>query len=162
MKRLIPDMNKLVFLSDRRCISAQYRQDVNEVIQTEYPNIRIDHLIAGDITNDTLINSLKTFNSQTGILFFSWFKKEQQQGNSILTSNISRLLSFYSKAPIFTLHNDALQTNGLIGGCFWPNSIIKDNIIKIIKEELANPVNKGTRIIKMGTPSPYINPQIRN
>ena len=157
MKRLIPDMNKLVFLSDRRCISAQYRQDVNEVIQTEYPNIRIDHLIAGDITNDTLINSLKTFNSQTGILFFSWFKKEQQQGNSILTSNISRLLSFYSKAPIFTLHNDALQTNGLIGGCFWPNSIIKDNIIKIIKEELANPVNKGTRIIKMGTPSPYIN-----
>ena len=81
-------MNKLVFLSDRRCISAQYRQDVNEVIQTEYPNIRIDHLIAGDITNDTLINSLKTFNSQTGILFFSWFKKEQQQGNSILTSNI--------------------------------------------------------------------------
>ena len=157
MKRLIPDMNKLVFLSDRRCISAQYRQDVNEVIQTEYPNIRIDHLIAGDITNDTLINSLKTFNSQTGILFFSWFKKEQQQGNSILTSNISRLLSFYSKAPIFTLHNDALQTNGLIGGCFWPNSIIKDNIIKIIKEELANPVNKGTRIIKMGTASPYIN-----
>lgn len=157
MKRLIPDMNKLVFLSDRRCISAQCRQDVNKVIQTEYPTTQIDHLIAGDITNDALIDSLKTFDSQTGILFFSWFKKEQQQGNSILTSNISRLLSFYSKAPIFTLHNDALRTNGLIGGCFWPNSVIKDNIIRIIKETLSNPPTKGTRIVEMGTPSPCIN-----
>lgn len=157
MKRLIPDMNKLVFLSDQRCISAQCRQDVNEVMQVEYPTTHVEHLIAGDITNDALIDSLKTFNSQTGILFFSWFKKEQQQGNAILTSDISRLLSFYSKAPIFTLHNNALRTNGLIGGCFWPNSIIKDNIIKIIKGELANPSAKGTRFIEMGTPGPYIN-----
>lgn len=156
MKTLIPQMNKLVFLSDKRCISVQCRRKADEVIQTKYPAIRIEHLVAGDITNDALIDSLKNFDTQTGILFFSWFKKEQQQGNTILTSNISRLLSNYSKAPIFTLHNNALETNGLIGGCFWPKEIIKTTILKAIKEELTSHT-KGTRLVEMSTPGPFIN-----
>lgn len=157
MNTLIPDMNKLVFLSDRRCISAQCRQEVNDMIQNGFPGIRLEHLIAGDITNDALIDSLKTFDSRTGILFFSWFKKEQQQGNTILTSNISRLLSNYSKAPIFTLLNNALETNGLIGGCFWPDNVIKDNIIETVQQELTNPHRQGVRYVEMGTPHPCIN-----
>ena len=79
MDTLIPHMKKLVFLSDRRCISAQYREEVNELIHTEYPTVKIEHLIAGDITNDALIDSLKTFNSQTGVLFLSWFKKSSNK-----------------------------------------------------------------------------------
>lgn len=157
MNTLIPQMKKLVFLSDKRCISAQCRQNVNEVLQTKYPAIKVLHLVAGDITNDTLIDSLRTFDSQTGILFLSWFKKEQQQGNTILTSDISKLLSNYSKAPIFTLHNNALETNGLIGGCFWPSDIIKTTILKTIKEELTTPRTQGIRLVQMGTPGPFIN-----
>ena len=157
MDTLIPHMKKLVFLSDRRCISAQYREEVNELIHAEYPTVKIEHLIAGDITNDALIDSLKTFDSQTGVLFLSWFKKEQQQGNAILTSNISRLLSNYSKAPIFTLHNNALETNGLIGGCFWPNDVIKNYIIKTVQQVLAKPQIGKTRFIEMRPPCPYIN-----
>lgn len=157
MKTLMPQMNRLIFLSDKRCISAQCRQNVDEIIQTKYSSIKLEHLIAGEITNDALIDSLRTFDSQTGILFFSWFKKEQQQGNTILTSNISRLLSNYSKAPIFTLHNNALETNGLIGGRFWPNDIIKTTILKTMKEKLENPSSRGISLVEMGIPGPFIN-----
>jgi len=157
IKTLIPQMNKLVFLSDKRCISAQCRQDINDLMQTQYTTIKTEHLVAGEITNDALIDSLRTFNSQTGILYFSWYKKEQQQGNTILTSNISRLLSNYSKAPIFTLYNNALETNGLIGGCFWPSDIIKTTILKTMREELENPHFKGIHLVEMGIPGPFIN-----
>lgn len=157
MKTLMPQMNRLVFLSDKRCISAQCRQNINEIIQEKHSTIKLEHLIAGEITNDALIDSLKTFDSQTGILFFSWFKKEQQQGNTILTSDISRLLSNYSKAPIFTLHNNALETNGLIGGCFWPDNIIKATILKTIKEKLEIPSSKGVSLVEMGIPGAFIN-----
>lgn len=157
MEKVIPDMKKLIFLSDRRSISAQSRKQVDAVMKSKYPNIRIEHLIAGDITNDDLISDLKTLAPQTGILFFSWFKKEQQQGNTILTSNISRVLSSYSNAPIFTLYHDVTAANGLIGGYFWENDVIKNRFLETTDEILKNAHPNKVRVIELGTPGPVIN-----
>lgn len=157
IEKLCPDMQKLFFLSDKRCISAQCRADVDHIMKSDLPDVRVKHLIAGDITNDELIDSLKACDSHTGVLFFSWFKKEYQQGNTILTSDISHLLSNYSKAPIFTLHNNAMDSNGLIGGCFWSKANISANLLEAIKKELTQPHQKGVNMIEMGVPKPVIN-----
>lgn len=92
MKTLNPEMGKLVFLTDKRVISAQYRQDVDEEVKLKYPNLNILHLISGDITNDTLVDTLKNLGPITCLLYSSWFNKATQQGNAILSSDISRLL----------------------------------------------------------------------
>lgn len=157
MEMVSPEMDKLFFLSDKRCISAQYRHEVDEVMKSKYPNIHVEHLIAGNITNDDLIGFLKSLDSQSCVLFFSWFKKEQQQGNTILTSNISRLLGSYSKAPVFALSSDAVATNGLIGGFFWRNEILEDKFLKTVEDVLNVPDFKGVRLVSMGTPGPVIN-----
>ncbi len=157
MEMVSPKMDKLFFLSDKRCISAQYRHEVDDVMKSRYPNIHVEHLIAGDITNDDLIGFLKSLDSQSCVLFFSWFKKEQQQGNTILTSNISRLLGSYSKAPVFALSSDAIATNGLIGGYFWRNEILEDKFLKAVEGVLSVPDSKEVRIVSMGTPGPVIN-----
>lgn len=157
MEAVNPGTDRLVFLSDKRCISAQSRHEVNEIMKEKYPNVHVEHLIAGDITNDELIHYLKTLDNKSCVLSHSWFRKEQQLGNTILTSNISRLLGSYSKAPVFTLHKDAIATNGLIGGCFWQPDVITDKYLATIDEILVKTPNRGVHWITMGTPAPVIN-----
>ena len=156
MAAVVPDMRKIVFLSDRRWISAQCRKEVEEVMRTEFPQVLSDCLIADEVTNDDLVDSLKVSDSLTAVLFLSW-QKEGQHGNTILTSNISRLLSYYSDSPIFTLHNNATEVNGLIGGCFWNDSEIKEHLLPLIKTLLEEPHQQEVKIVTMGTPRPVIN-----
>lgn len=118
MKQLMPDMKELLFLSDKRYVGAQDREEVAQLMRIQYPSIKVRYMIAGDVTNDALVDSLRTLHSGTGVLFLSWFQREVQAGNMVLTSNISRLLSNYSRVPIFTLHNSGNELNGLVGGCF--------------------------------------------
>lgn len=153
---VVPNMSKLVFLSDNRWISAQCRKEIEEVMTAKFPQVLLDCLIAEEVTNDALVDSLKASDSATAVLFLSW-QKEEQQGNSILTSNISRLLSHYSNSPIFTLHNNATEDNGLIGGCFWSDSEIKEHLLPVIRSCLDEPHPQGVRVVTMGTPRPVIN-----
>ena len=157
MKMLVPDMKKVVFLSDKRCISVQCRHDMDESMKAQLPEVPLVHLIAGEVSNDSLIDLLKTYDSRTCVLFMSWFKKEQQQGNTILTSDISRLLSNYSRAPIFTLYNNATETNGLVGGCFWKDEVLSANLLKLVEENLQNFPVTNVRFMNFGKPSPVVN-----
>lgn len=157
MTTITPQMSKLIFLSDKRCISAQCREEVDSIIASSHPNIQVEHLIAGDIANDKLISYLKTLDSNTLVLYLSWFKTKYQQGNAILTSSLSRLLGSYSKSPVFTLNRDAIATNGLVGGCFWEENIIKSKFLQTVKEILTNSTSPKYRFVQMGTPAPVIN-----
>ncbi len=157
MKHLDPEMKKLVFLSDKRCIGAQCRGDVDKVMADEFPEVKVEHLIAGDVTNDELIDSLRSFAPHTEVLFFSWLKKEKQRGNTILTSDISKLLSNYSNVPIFSLNNNAVEFNGLVGGYFWTDKDISDKLLGVIERELNHPHSKGVQQVYMGVPKPVIN-----
>lgn len=156
MKTVYPAMDKLAFLSDKRFISAQNRDEVEKAVQNKYPGMEVRHFIAGAITNDDLIDSLKSLAPNTGVLFFSWFKKEKQRGNTILSSNLSIMLSNYSNAPIFSLYNDATDLNGLIGGCFWPKEQIGTRFLETVRQELTSP-GSGVRTVEPGTPGPVIN-----
>lgn len=164
--RLCPDMQKLVFLSDKRYISEECSQEVINVMKTEFPDIQVTNLIAGDITNDDLIDSLRVYDSTTSVLYMSWFYKEQTRGNMILTSNISYLLSNYSQAPIFALHNSAMDINGLVGGYFFDNKLIKNNLLGAVRSELSHTHSDkdlaythayGVKVVQMGEPLPIVN-----
>ena len=157
MNRLMPQMKELFFLSDKRYISAQCRKEVDELVKSEYPGINVKHLVAGDMTNDGLIDSLRNLSSGAGVLFFSWIQRETQADNIILTSNVSRILSNYSNVPIFILDNEGLEQNGLVGGCFWTDKKIEETLIPLIKDKLSGRYAKEVQIVDWGTPPPSIN-----
>ena len=157
MKGLIPDMKKLLFLSDKRTISAQNRHQLAEIVKKDFPDIQVEYLIAGDITTDSLLNRLKQADRETGVLYFSWFRKNQETGNVILSLNISEILSNYSNAPIFTLGNNVAENNGLIGGCFWDSDFLEKNFISLVKRRLNGDFDESLRFIDWGVPPPAIN-----
>jgi len=118
MKKMIPEMNRIAFISDQRYISAQNRQDLIDVIHDDFPDISYDFYTTEDISTDSLILKLKTADNQTAILFFAWNQRELHAGNIILETNTYRLLSSYISAPIFSLNDIGINENGMIGGYF--------------------------------------------
>lgn len=157
MNQLMPQMEELFFLSDKRYISAQCRKEVDELVKSRYPDMNVRHLIAGDVTNDGLIDSLRNLSPGAGVLFFSWIQRETQADNIILTSNVSRILSNYSNVPIFTLNNEGLEQNGLVGGCFGTDGKIKEILIPLIKDKLSGRYTKEVQIVDWGVPPPSVN-----
>ena len=164
METLVPEMSQLIFLSDQRFINAQYRDEVDKIMNQQFPYAQVQHLIAGNITNDDLIDSLKHLKTNSCILFSSWYNNVNQQGNLILSSDISHVLSNYSKVPVFTLtdHNVPL-TNGIIGGCYPSKEILNQKLLQAIEQELKNPNHQGVRKIPPLAAIPSLNyPDLKN
>lgn len=47
MKKVKPEMNRLIFLADKRYISAQNKNFVQQVMQNEFPDIELELITAG-------------------------------------------------------------------------------------------------------------------
>lgn len=79
MKKLLPDMDRLLFLSDKRYISHQNRLEIEDIIKQGYPDIQLDLLTADDIDTDSLIDAIQRVDKRTGILFFSVQDEESKR-----------------------------------------------------------------------------------
>lgn len=118
MKQMIPEMKKIIFLSDGRYISAQNRLELGEVIDTNFSDLEVDDLESGTVSTDSLIKVLSEARKDTGILFSSWYQKNVQGANVFILMNIYRMLGSYTKLPIFALKDAGVADRGLLGGFF--------------------------------------------
>lgn len=155
MKSLIPDMNRLLFLSDQRYISYQNRSEIVEIMKKDYPDIQLELLTADEINTDSLIDRLQESDKQTGILFYSWYRVKDQYGNLVITTETYRMLGAYTSLPIFVLNDIDLQSSGMLGGCIYPSSSIK-NIVQYALAEIlkGNPPHK---MLEPDGPYPVMN-----
>ena len=156
MQDLMPEMDELIFLSDARYISAQFRSDLKEIVSKDFPELEIKDYVAGVMTTDALADSLSHAEANSGVLFCSWYQ-DTQKGNVVLTNNISRILSYYSSSPIFSLDNTGLQRNGLVGGYFFDEKTVGRKVVEITNGVLSGVNEKGARIVDCGMPTPMFN-----
>ena len=49
MKQVNPDMRRLLFLSDKRYISAQNQNSIHKAITNNFPDVKLELVTAGDI-----------------------------------------------------------------------------------------------------------------
>lgn len=157
MQNLMPEMDELIFLSDARYISAQFRSDLKEIVNKDFPELEIKDYVAGEMTTDELADSLAHAEENSGVLFCSWYQENAQKGNAVLTNNISRILSYYSSSPILSLDNTGLQRNGLVGGYFFDEKTIGRKITEITAGVLSDNNSKGIHVVNCGTPTPMFN-----
>lgn len=155
MKELKPDMNRLLFLADKRYISAQNKNSVQKVMKEQFPNVKLELLTAGETATDELINILQYTDKQTGILYYSWILLKEQGNRTILSSDTYRMLSSYTDAPIFTLNDMDIVENGMAGGYFYPASTISHTLIGTMSGLLQG--RKYNTILTPEQPHPVIN-----
>ena len=155
MKKLLPDMNRLLFLSDKRYISHQNRFEIEEIIKQDYPDIQLELLTANDIDTDSLIDVIQQADKRTGILFFSWYRMKNQNGNLIISTEAYRMLGAYTSSPVFVLNDIDLQSSGMLGGYIYPVSSIRNVIQQTLTELLKG--NSPHKILKPDGPYPVMN-----
>lgn len=155
MKSLIPNMNRLLFISDQRYISYQNRSEIVEIMKKDYPDIQLELLTADEINTDSLIDRLQESDKQTGILFYSWYRVKDQYGNLVITTETYRMLGAYTSLPIFVLNDIDLQSSGMLGGCIYPSSSIK-NIVQYALAEILKG-NLPHKILEPDGPYPVMN-----
>ena len=132
MKQVNPDMRRLLFLSDKRYISAQNQNSIHKAITNNFPDVKLELVTAGDIQTDELIDILQNADKQTGILYYSWILLHTQGNKEVLSSDTYRMISSYTDLPVFTLNDMDIVENGMAGGFFFPASNISNTLINTI------------------------------
>ncbi|WP_455640566.1 ATP-binding protein [Parabacteroides sp.] len=155
IKKLKPDMNRLLFLADKRYVSAQNKRFIQEVMSNDFPEVKLELITAGETSTDELISILSKAGNRTCVLYYSWILLNHQGNREILSSDTYRMLSAYTDAPIFTLNDMKIVENGMVGGYFCPASNISETLIDLVCGILKDKV--WQTIVTPGQPYPVLN-----
>ncbi len=155
MRKLIPGMNRLAFISDNRFVSIQARLLMEQNMKQHFPDIELIQLSDSLYTTDALLGTLSQFDKNVGILYCSWFKPYQTGSPLQLKDNIQDIICNFSKVPVFTL-KDWCGENNFAGGHYVSlndlNNTLYDRIYQILKGKPAS----SFPACESGKPYPYL------
>lgn len=154
MKQMIPNMEKLCFISDKRYISRENQDATRRIVEEFFPELELSFLTAEEMTTEELIEVLKSTPTSTGILFFSWYQRDVLLGNVVVNTNAFRQLNGYSNTPIYSLY-DMLKSSDMVGGFCVPVGEIADTMVKMVNELLGGKYEN--EIVEAGLPRPIFN-----
>lgn len=119
MYTLIPQMKRMVFISDDRYISQIARSSISRSLESDFPNLRCTYLSTPALDTESLLDSLGRYEKNVGVLYFSWLVYKQKGSNrTYLDNKIQKIISSFSRNPVFLYQDLDMDTNRFAGGCF--------------------------------------------
>lgn len=157
MKRVIPEMKKLVFVSDRLGISAEARYEIKDICARYFPDVELALLTEGKITTDMLIDSLSSYNKSVGILFFSWCVKDHFLGNNYLSNNLQKTIGSLSSSPVFFLRDMNESKLSMAGGYFCTVDEYRNKMLEVLDRIMNGIPPSRIPFQQPGVPQAYLN-----
>ena len=137
MRRMLPSMERLIFINDERYINRQTDYDLEELIRREHPDLEYRSYSAGRMTLDRLFDSLQTVNPQRdGLLFSSWFTKREIGGNTVLSSGSYKVIAGFL-LPVFSIHYAGMEESGLVGGYIYDRAAYEAQLLETVEQVFA-------------------------
>lgn len=155
MLKILPEMKRIAFISDKRFISYEARKTVEKEIRQYFPDLKLIQLRSDRLSTEDLLDSLSHFDKTTGIIYYSWFKQYTPETHSKLNDNIQNILCNFSKVPIFTL-KDWYGENNFAGGHYVSMSDLAENTYKKISKILDGATASSLPDCAGGTPRTYL------
>ncbi|MDF9831767.1 ATP-binding protein [Parabacteroides sp. PF5-6] len=143
MKTMLPQMKKLVLLTDGRYISAENRKMVEDEVRRNYPEWgEVEHLTQESYTTDEVIHKfIEMPSDETGVLYFTWFNNDLTADKDlILQTNAYRIFSLYVNGPVFTINDVGLRQSGMLGGSYTPFPEVLNTVYKATDEMIAGTI----------------------
>ena len=137
MKQLIPQMDKVIYIGDETYICQQNDYDLSKLIREKYPEMGYEFISAKNTSTDSLFSILNQQDLQTtGILFSSWLRAKDYNGNTVLISNSHRIIAT-SSMPLFSFRTVGVdEEGGIVGGYIYDEEKYVDRLLNTIKEIL--------------------------
>ena len=64
MRLLLPDLEKIVLMSDHRYVSAQVRCQMRKVCEQYFPDLEVAYFTEGEYSLDQVLDSIESFDIQ--------------------------------------------------------------------------------------------------
>ncbi len=137
MKRMIPEMKKVLLIGDGRYVNQQLDYDMKNLLAADYPGLEYEFLSATDMTIEELLRRLEQIDTaSTGVLFSSWFSKSNYVGHTFLTANSFRAIANVP-VPVFALMKVMMDNSGILGGYFYDERLFRDRLEHTLERVLA-------------------------
>lgn len=130
--KLIPDLDCLAFISDDRYISEETRGDVKEAVKTNFPDLRLELLSTTELSTEMLLDTLRSYEANTGIIYYSWFESHNKDDNNYLFDHIQDIITNFTSSPLFLLSSEDLSNNTFAGGYYVSASSFGDALLETI------------------------------
>ena len=134
--KLIPDMQRLAFISDDRYISEETRRDVKEAVEENFPDLRLDLLSTTQLSTEMLLDTLHSYKPNTGIIYYSWFESHNENDNNYLFDHIQEIITNFTPSPLFLLSPENLSNNTFAGGYYVSTESFCDSLLEILNRIL--------------------------
>ena len=135
--KLIPDMQRLAFISDDRYISEETRRDVKEAVEENFPDLRLDLLSTTQLSTEMLLDTLHSYKPNTGIIYYSWFESHNENDNNYLFDHIQEIITNFTPSPLFLLSPENLSNNTFAGGYYVSTESFCDSLLEILNRILS-------------------------
>ena len=134
--KLIPDMQRLAFISDDRYISEETRRDVKEAVEENFSDLRLDLLSTTQLSTEMLLDTLHSYKPNTGIIYYSWFESHNENDNNYLFDHIQEIITNFTPSPLFLLSPENLSNNTFAGGYYVSTESFCDSLLEILNRIL--------------------------
>ena len=132
IRQLIPDMKRLAFISDDRYISEETRCDMKEVVTKHFPDLPLELLSTTQLSTEALLDTLHSYKSNTGIIYYSWFESHNKDDNNYLFDHIQDVISNFTPSPLFLLSSEDLSNNTFAGGYYVSAESFGQSLLEIL------------------------------
>lgn len=122
--KLIPEMDRLAFISDDRYISEETRGDVKRSVEENFPGLPLDLLSTTELSTEMLLDTLHSYKSNTGIIYYSWFESHNKDDNNYLFDHIQDIITNFTPSPLFLLSSEDLSNNTFAGGNYVSQNLL--------------------------------------
>lgn len=118
MKKIVPGMNRLVFISDDRYISMVTRTELERVMREDFPDIRLSQFCNKSMNTYQLLDSLSECDKNVGVVYYSWFVSHEKNNETYLENNAWKAIIGFTSSPVFTLTDMDIENSNFVGGFY--------------------------------------------
>ncbi len=154
MHQLIPEMNKVVLISDDIQTSSLVRMQTEQTLAEHYPEIELEHLMS--VSNEEMVNKLRRYDKQTGIIYHSWLEKQPIQQEQHLVDHMREIVSTFTCTPVFLLVDHGMETNWFAGGHFIPIEAFGEKLIETLQFILSGTPARDIPTVQGGMDSTFL------
>lgn len=156
MRQLMPDMKRLAFISDDRYISEAVRGDVEQAMTGSFPELAFEQLSTRNISTEMLLDTLKSYDKTTGLIYYSWFETHNQDNNNYLFDHIQEIITRFVHSPLFLLAPEDLSNNTFAGGYYVSVESFGDSLLQLIHRVLEGEFPRDIPPALGGKPAAYL------
>lgn len=132
MRQLLPEMKSIAFISDDRYISEVIRSDVESTVKNFFPELDLQQLSTNQVTTEMLLDTLRSYDRSTGLIYYSWFESHNRTDNNYLFDHIQEIIHGFAHTPLFLLTTEDLTKSTFAGGHYITSDSFAKSLLAVI------------------------------